>query len=168
MSEYLSKEEIKQWRSSLERITLEEYAQRLGKLIKEEKRAQDVVDVVVKNEITSPKVTTRIIGDLSKKDKIVTIAKKAVETEKKIINRGNTNVEALKAKLIYKKSLTPREETVLDVFLENSDEIVYAKELARVLNLPNDYIYKYIKNLRTKIHQNILENINGGYKINID
>ncbi len=63
MSEYLSKEEIKQWRSSLERITLEEYAQRLGKLIKEEKRAQDVVDVVVKNEISNPKVTTRIIGD---------------------------------------------------------------------------------------------------------
>ena len=31
MSEYLSKEEIKQWRSSLEKITLEEFAKRLGK-----------------------------------------------------------------------------------------------------------------------------------------
>ncbi len=28
MSEYLSKEEIKQWRSSLEKITLEEFAAR--------------------------------------------------------------------------------------------------------------------------------------------
>ncbi len=168
MSEYLSKEEIKQWRSSLERITLEEYAQRLGKLIKEEKRAQDVVDVVVKNEITNPKVTTRIIGDLSKKDKIVTIAKKAIQTERKIINRTGGNIQAMKDKLVYKKPLTPREETVLDVFLENNGEIVYAKELARVLSLPNDYIYKYIKNLRTKIHQDILENIDGGYKINIE
>jgi DNA-binding CsgD family transcriptional regulator len=168
MSEYLSKEEIKQWRSSLERITLEEYAQRLGKLIKEEKRAQVVVVVVVKNEISNPKVTTRIIGDLNKKDKIVTIARKAVETEKKIINKGNGNIQALKDKLAYRKPLTEREETVLDVFLENSNEVVYAKELAKILNLPNDYIYKYIKNLRTKIHQNILENVNGGYKINID
>ena len=33
MSEYLSKEEIKQWRSSLEKITLEEFAARLGKKI---------------------------------------------------------------------------------------------------------------------------------------
>ena len=38
MSQYLSKEEIKQWRSSLEKITLEEYARRLGKLLEEEKR----------------------------------------------------------------------------------------------------------------------------------
>ncbi len=70
--------------------------------------------------------------------------------------------------MAYRKPLTEREETVLDVFLENSNEVVYAKELAKILNLPNDYIYKYIKNLRTKIHQNILENVNGGYKINID
>ena len=33
MSQYLSKEEIKQWRSSLEKITLEEYARRLGKVL---------------------------------------------------------------------------------------------------------------------------------------
>ena len=37
MPEYLSKEEIRKWRSSLERITLEEYAARLGKVIEEEK-----------------------------------------------------------------------------------------------------------------------------------
>ena len=38
MAEYLSKEEIRQWRSSLEKITLEEFALRLGKKIKEEKK----------------------------------------------------------------------------------------------------------------------------------
>ena len=37
MSEYLTKEEIKQWRSSLEKITLEEYAARVGKKLEEEK-----------------------------------------------------------------------------------------------------------------------------------
>ncbi|DAB03755.1 TPA: hypothetical protein CPT84_01780, partial [Candidatus Gastranaerophilales bacterium HUM_12] len=35
MSEYLSKEEIKQWRSSLEKITLEEFAARLGKKVED-------------------------------------------------------------------------------------------------------------------------------------
>ena len=35
MSQYLSKEEIKQWRSSLEKITLEEYARKLGKVLEE-------------------------------------------------------------------------------------------------------------------------------------
>ena len=49
MSEYLSKEEIKQWRSSLEKITLEEYAKRLGKTLKEEKQTRDIVDIVLKN-----------------------------------------------------------------------------------------------------------------------
>ena len=37
MSEYLSKEEIKQWRSSLEKITLEDFAARLGKKVEEKK-----------------------------------------------------------------------------------------------------------------------------------
>ena len=37
MPEYLTKEEIKQWRSSLEKITLEEFAARLGKTIETEK-----------------------------------------------------------------------------------------------------------------------------------
>ena len=49
MPEYLSKEEIKQWRSSLERITLEEYAQRLGKVICEEKETHDVIDEMIES-----------------------------------------------------------------------------------------------------------------------
>ena len=42
MSQYLSKEEIKQWRSSLEKITLEEYAKRLGKVLEEDKQKVDL------------------------------------------------------------------------------------------------------------------------------
>ena len=48
MSEYLTKEEIKQWRSSLEKITLEEFAARLGKQIEEAKHTNDLVDIVLK------------------------------------------------------------------------------------------------------------------------
>ena len=47
MSQYLSKEEIKQWRSSLEKITLEEYAKRLGKVLEEEKKTSDIIDIVM-------------------------------------------------------------------------------------------------------------------------
>ena len=50
MSEYLSKEEIKQWRSSLEKITLEEYAARLGKKIEETKPTNDLIDIVLKGK----------------------------------------------------------------------------------------------------------------------
>ena len=50
MSEFLSKEEIKQWRGSLEKITLEEYAARLGKTIEEEKRTHDIIDIVLKGQ----------------------------------------------------------------------------------------------------------------------
>ena len=35
MPNYLTKEEIRQWRSSLEKITLEEFAARLGKSVEE-------------------------------------------------------------------------------------------------------------------------------------
>ena len=50
MSQYLSKEEIKQWRSSLEKITLEEYARKLGKVLEEDKKTSDIIDIVMKNE----------------------------------------------------------------------------------------------------------------------
>ena len=50
MSQYLSKEEIKQWRSSLEKITLEEYAKKLGKVLEEDKQTSDIIDIVMQNE----------------------------------------------------------------------------------------------------------------------
>ena len=53
MPEYLSKEEIRKWRSSLERITLEEYAARLGKVIQEEKHDDSLVDSVMLRSLNS-------------------------------------------------------------------------------------------------------------------
>ena len=53
MPNYLTKEEIRQWRSSLEKITLEEFAARLGKVIEETKATNDVVDIVMSKGSTS-------------------------------------------------------------------------------------------------------------------
>ena len=53
MPNYLTKEEIRQWRSSLEKITLEEYAARLGKTVEESKSTNDVVDIVMSKGTSS-------------------------------------------------------------------------------------------------------------------
>ena len=50
MSQYLTKEEIRQWRSSLEKITLEDYAKKLGKVLEEDKKTSDIIDIVMENE----------------------------------------------------------------------------------------------------------------------
>ena len=77
-------------------------------------------------------------------------------------------VGSIKSQLTYKKQLTQREEVLLTHFIENKGEIVYARDLAAILQLPTDYIYKYIKNLRTKIAQDVLENATkGGYVFKI-
>lgn len=197
MPEYLSKEEVKQWRSSLEKITLAEYAARLGKVIEEEKQTNDIVDIVLKGQPVMSK-----IDDLSTKgEKINSIAQRTFEREKEISqtpfsisvdNKKNLNelkknektiiksekIEAPKVsekaslkdtvRLTLNKSLTEREQLVFDYFLNNKNQIVYAKDLAKLLDLPRDYVYKYIKNLRTKIDENKLQNAdNGGYILNI-
>jgi len=159
MSQYLSKEEIKQWRSSLEKITLEEYAHRLGKVLEEEKQTSDIIDMVMQNE--KRLYSSRETNDASKQ--IIKLAKKSIELQKEAIPRKDL-LKEVKSKLTCKKPLTIREDMVLDFFARNEGEIVYARDLAKVLNLPNDYIYKYIKNLRTKISQDILKNADkGGY-----
>jgi hypothetical protein len=38
----------------------------------------------------------------------------------------------------------------------------YAKDLAQLLDLPRDYVYKYIKNLRAKIEGEALKNADKG------
>ena len=63
MSEYLSKEEIKQWRSSLEKITLEEYAARLGKKLEQDKPTNDLVDIVLKGQPVIFKVTVHEVKE---------------------------------------------------------------------------------------------------------
>ena len=196
MSEYLSKEEIRKWRSSLERITLEEYAARLGKVIQEEKHDDSLVDSVMLRSLNSmstekytpktEKIQSLALKSFSKEkelkekkepvkpsEKIKEAVKKAVtpakkketskakETKKKETIEDNFNYS-------FKKALTPREQLVFDYFLSNKNSIVYAKDLAKILELPRDYVYKYIKNLRTKLNEDVLQNAdNGGYLLKV-
>ena len=180
MPEYLSKEEIKQWRSSLERITLEEYAQRLGKVICEEKETHDVVDEMMEKTyytdettISPRKVKNEKIGELARQSfdidrnlDIRDILKSAKrESAKKETNKKSTEKQFVEdIQLTFKKNLTPRESAVLDHFINHKNTIVYAKDLAEVLELPRDYVYKYIKNLRAKMNEDALQNAeNGGF-----
>ncbi len=164
MSEYLSKEEIKQWRSSLEKITLEEYAKRLGKVLKEEKQTRDIIDIVLAN---SSKEKTAFMSKTAPSDSaaVSAVAKKSVDIQNKVMDEKAGDG---KCNFTFKKPLTQREQAVLDYFVQNRDKIVYAKDLARILDLPTDYVYKYIKNLRTKISEDVLQNaVKGGYKLSV-
>lgn len=197
MPEYLSKEEVKQWRSSLEKITLEEYAARLGKVIEEEKRTNDLVDIVLKGQ----PVMSRVEDLSTRGEKINSIAQKAFEREKEISstpfsistddkknsNKIKNNEKAVvksekietpkiseqpslreEVRLTLNRALTEREQMVFDYFVNNQNQIVYAKDLAKLLDLPRDYVYKYIKNLRSKIDGDKLQNAdNGGYVLTV-
>ncbi len=167
MSEYLSKEEIKQWRSSLEKITLEEYAKRLGKVLKEEKQTRDIIDIVLSNtkKTENAPVYSSRIDSPKPKNVVASTAKKSIDMQSNL-SKAAVNNSASKKQFVFKKPLTQREQMVLDYFTANPDKIVYAKDLAKVLDLPTDYVYKYIKNLRTKISEDVLQNaVKGGYKL---
>lgn len=195
MPEYLSKEEVRQWRSSLEKITLEEYAARLGKVIEEDKHTNDIVDITLK---ASPSMSIQDNIKLTKSEKISSIAQKAFEREKEIspsqflISGDKKSQQAKKVektvakaekvdtktstgdslrdevRVTFAKALTDREQLVFDYFAQNKNKIVYAKDLAKLLDLPRDYVYKYIKNLRAKIEGDKLQNAeNGGYVLSI-
>ena len=70
-------------------------------------------------------------------------------------------------KVVFKKALTDREQRVFNYFEQNKGKIVYAKDLAALLDLPRDYVYKYIKNLRAKIEGEKLQNADkGGFILN--
>ena len=202
MSEYLTKEEIKQWRSSLEKITLEEFAARLGKQIEESKQTNDLVDIVLKGKPYTSSISSSTV---SKAEKITSIAEHAIEKERQIVSNAHAQAvqtkqvakveakpavakevkkEVSKAKpiienikptsvkeevqIVFKKALTDREQMVFDYFLKNKNQIVYAKDLATLLSLPRDYVYKYIKNLRAKIDGENLKNAEaGGFMLSI-
>ncbi len=198
MSEYLTKEEIKQWRSSLEKITLEEFAARLGKQIEEAKHTNDLVDIVLKGK---PYTSASSEVSVSRAERIGSIAQRAIEKEQQITSSKSSietpaktvkkevkkaeeksvvkeskketkakpiieNIEPSSLKeevqIIFKKALTDREQLVFDYFLKNKNQIVYAKDLATLLSLPRDYVYKYIKNLRAKIDGENLKNAEAG------
>ena len=208
MSEYLSKEEIRQWRSSLEKITLEEFAARLGKVINEEKETRDIVDIVLEKDpllvhesykvktekitsiaqkafsrereitvvkpVVKPVVERAVIKELLTETKVEKVeAKKEIKKPKakKVVKETKKEAVALKVEttesginVTFKKPLTEREQLVFNHFVANKNSIVYAKALAKLLDLPRDYVYKYIKNLRNKIIGDTLENAsNGGY-----
>lgn len=191
MPEYLSKEEIRKWRSSLERITLEEYAARLGKVIQEEKHDDSLVDSVMFRSLNSmsvekyapktEKIQTLAIKSFNK-EKEITGKKEAKPAAKKVEAEKKPAVSAkkkeVKEKIVkettedinfsFKKALTAREQLVFDHFLENKNTIVYARDLAKILELPRDYVYKYIKNLRSKLNEDVLQNAdNGGYLLKV-
>ncbi|MBR1423990.1 helix-turn-helix domain-containing protein [bacterium] len=220
MSEYLSKEEIKQWRSSLEKITLEEFAARLGKKIEEKKSTNDLVDIVLHGQ----PVVSEEPEWTSQAEKLSSIAARAYEKERDIylspfsaknLQQENSKTSKAKAKevkpakkveekikpttavkksqkslekaakkistktktgdklrdevrVVFKKALTDREQRVFDYFAANKNQVVYAKDLATLLDLPRDYVYKYIKNLRAKIDSDALKNADkGGFVLTV-
>jgi len=142
MTTVLTKEDIVNWRRSTERITLEDYAKRLGKVVSAEKKeTNDLHDILNK--------------------KVVEVAE-VVETPQK------PEKPDIEIKISFKEKLNKREEVVFNYFFKNKKRKVFANEIAKILNLPNDYVYKYIRNLRKKIAGNILVNAeNGGYILNI-
>ncbi|HNW26086.1 MAG TPA: helix-turn-helix domain-containing protein [Candidatus Gastranaerophilaceae bacterium] len=189
MPEYLSKEEIKRWRSSLEKITLEEYAARLGKVIAEEKHTNDIVDIVLKGQPVMSRFDNLA---QTRGEKITSIAQRAFEREKELSKSSSKTDSIIKktiakqanaqkqeqseapknlkeeVRLVFNKALTDREQAVFDYFAQNNNKIVYAKDLAKLLDLPRDYVYKYIKNLRTKIDGDCLKNAdNGGFVLSV-
>lgn len=226
MADYLTKEEIRQWRSSLERITLEEYAKRLGKVISDEKETNDMVDMVYKHSAPVRYVSndeSSVVKNNFKAERISSLAQQSFEREKEIslekaerdlrktLNKNKQAEKAAIAKakelkevkkaevkpvmkskpepkvqvkqvkpavvaqetediqITFKKNLTPREQAVFEHFLNNKNSIVYAKELAQVLDLPRDYVYKYIKNLRAKMNENAIQNAdNGGFVLTVN
>ena len=199
MPNYLTKEEIKQWRSSLEKITLEEYAARLGKVVEESKPTNDVVDIVMSKGTSSntgsnlndgfSRIAERAFErerqishtpfSITKKDIVAkannipdekqTAVNKKIEqalTKNKEINKTEIKNDSKSTlnepQIVLKKSLTDREQVVFEYLLSNIGKTVYAKDIAKLLDLPRDYIYKYIKNLRAKIEGDKLKNVPSG------
>ena len=205
MPNYLTKEEIRQWRSSLEKITLEEFAARLGKTVEESKPTNDVVDIVM-SKGTSSNTNTNMSDGFS------AIAERAFRRERQLshtpfsispkdmqqnLNNTNSEGEPLRSfvnktlseasskssekksketlldkveeysanseiNIVLKKALTDREQLVFEYFLNNIGKTVFAKDLAELLELPRDYVYKYIKSLRAKIEGDKLKNVPSG------
>ena len=206
MPNYLTKEEIRQWRSSLEKITLEEFAARLGKEVEESKPTEDVVDIVMKkgtssntnskmndgfsqiaerafererqishtpfsigrNELLNKKKVQEIESSKNEQDIVLPKKQEVKEVAPSVLETVDDFVAQKDIQITLKRSLTDREQMVFDYFLNNIGKTVYAKDLASLLDLPRDYIYKYIKNLRAKIEGDKLKNAErGGFVLSV-
>lgn len=220
MPNYLTKEEIRQWRSSLEKITLEEFAARLGKSVEESKSTNDVIDIVMSKGTSSNtnnnvsdgfsaiaerafarerqlshtpfsinknnmKITNsndvkniqdetksssihemvdKVLGRKSvpEKEKTAGTVASKQKKEETLLDKVEEFSSHAEINIILKKSLTDREQMVFEYFLNNIGKTVFAKDLAELLDLPRDYVYKYIKNLRAKIDGDKLKNVASG------
>ena len=196
MPNYLTKEEIRQWRGSLEKITLEEFAARLGKEVEESKPTNDVVDIVMSKGTSTNTSTTNhesfskiaerafererqlshtpfsvrkremkvqkeeIVKPEPKKQEVKSVSNKKKETVLDKVEEVATTKRDVQ--IVLKKSLTDREQMVSEYFLNNVGKTVFAEDLATLLDLPRDYVYKYIKNLRNKIEGDKLKNVPSG------
>ena len=138
----LTKEEMMEWRRTTEKITLEEFASRLGKSANAKKITNDLHDLLLK-KVEEPE-----------------------QLQEKVVKERKPDIEV---KISFAKKLNKREELVFNYFCRNRKQKVMVKDIARILDLPNDYVYKYIKNLRSKLsNTDILENADqGGYILNI-
>jgi len=158
----LTKEDIMQWRRTTEKITLEEFAQRLGKSIETKKETNDLHDLVLKQQDVLEVVEVK---KEVQRDQVVETTEKVEKVDRKPEKQQNPHFEI---KISFKKKLNKREEVVFNYFCENRKQKVSVADLASELDLPNDYVYKYIKNLRNKLDNNILVNADkGGYILNI-
>lgn len=199
MPEFLTKEEIKEWRSSLEKITLEEFAARRGKVLEQQKHTNDLIDIVMKGQpivtrietVDSEKITTvkteiKPVKKAEPKAKPIKTETPKPEVKKEVKPAVKEKTEKTSAKkttlakvaetstitnfegVEFEKPLTDREQKVFEMFYKHKGHIVYAKDLADLLSLPRDYVYKYIKTLRAKIKGDKLENADkGGYVLKI-
>ena len=196
MPNYLTKEEIRQWRGSLEKITLEEFAARLGKEVEESKPTNDVVDIVMSKGTSSntnksnhesfSKIAERAFErERQLSHTPFSVRKREVKVQKEEIAKPEPKKQEVKpvsvkkketvldkveevatikkdVQIVVKKSLTDKEQMVFEYFLNNVGKTVFAKDLATLLDLPRDYVYKYIKNLRNKIEGDKLKNVPSG------
>jgi hypothetical protein len=169
MSAVLTKEDIINWRRSTERITLEEYAKRLGKAVSEEKKETNDLHDILSKKVDEPVETVEEIKPVQAVKAVETVQKEEfVEPVKAVEKEEVQQKPDIEIKISFKEKLNKREELVFNYFFKNKKRKVFANELAKILNLPNDYVYKYIRNLRKKLEENMLVNAeNGGYILNV-
>ena len=118
MPNYLTKEEIRQWRSSLEKITLEEFAARLGKTVEETKKTNDVVDIVMSKGTSSN-------TNKNMSDGFSAIAERAFKRERQISHTPFS---------IDKKDLQKKSASVINETSNNKNKTIIEKTLKETLS----------------------------------
>ena len=139
MSEFLSKEEIKQWRSSLEKITLEEYAARLGKKIAEDKPTHDLADSVLHGQPISYKSEEWL---QPKTERITTNAQRAFDREQEI-NPSPFSISKLK--LSIKDEVSGKSEKTASQKVSKTDKKPVASNKVKTEKISASKVSKSVK-----------------------